>query len=47
MYQVKINVDVLFEGTVYQCFEYLVDRFGDETLSEIYDTGYRIESIAQ
>ena len=42
-YQVKLNVDVLFEGTLDECMKYLVERFGGETLSEIYNTGYRIE----
>lgn len=44
-YQVKLNVDVLFEGSLDDCFKYLVERFGDDTLDEIYGTGYRIESV--
>ena len=44
-YQVKLNVDVLFEGSLADCLKYLVERFGDEKLSEIYHTGYRIESV--
>ena len=42
-YQVKLNVDVLFEGSLQDCLKYLVDRFGNETLAEVYNTGYRIE----
>ncbi len=46
-YQIKLNVDVLFEGSLNDCLKYLVGRFGDETLSEVYGTGYRIEPVKE
>jgi len=42
---VRENGNVVFDGTFVECWDHLVKTFGDRTLKEIIEAGYKITRI--